>query len=228
MKFFKCDKLVYIAIRKNASSFYTNYFQLQLGWKEISLQEVDWENDIVFSHISDPMERHIKGISEAISQFQLIRDLFNDSKFCSILGHSVLDSHCVPICLTLGKHIEQIDWILLDSKVPSETLTNKFLLKYNIDNSLTYEPFKFRNSKSQTDSKVRSKIKTLIDLNQNNDTLNLLYEQDKILYSNVKSKFDKFISDSIVKYSSFILDPKDSKNAWSNITWDEISWLRNE
>lgn len=228
MKCLKSGNLVYIAIRKNASTFYTNFFKLQLGWKEIYFSDIIWGEDVVFSHISDPMIRHIKGIAESISQFKIIRDIFNDPKFCQILGYGIFDPHCVPICSTLGENVKYIDWILLDSKVPSEDLTAKFLSKYNIKTDLTYEVFKFRNTSVDRDKEVRLKIKSLVELYKDNDTLNLLYEQDNVLYRNVKQKFENFVNVSTKKYGSFILNPTDSKNIWRQIKWDEISWLRNE
>jgi hypothetical protein len=228
MKCLRSENLVYIAIRKNASTFYTNFFQLQLGWEEISLKDIKWGENVVFSHISNPMDRHVKGIAESIAQHDLIRDIFNDPKFCQILGYSIVDPHCVPICSTLGENVKYIDWILLDSPTPSENLTAKFLSKYNVKNELTYEEFKFRNTSIDRDKEVRSKIKNLMELHKDNDTLNLLYEQDKILYNYVKQKFEEFVNISIKKYGSFILDPKDSKDIWRQISWDEISWLRHE
>lgn len=228
MKFLRSGNLVYIAIRKNASTFYTNFFQGQMGWKEDSFSNVDWDRDVIFSHISDPIARHIKGIAEIIDQSQFFKDLFNDPKFCNILGFSIADSHYVPIYTTLGPYVNKIDWILLDSPIRSEELTSKFLFKYNIPNELTYEQFRYRHSKSAEHKEIKEKIKYLIDFHKNNDTLNLLFNQDKILYKSVTEKFEKFINDSTKKYGSFILNPADSKDVWKNINWDEMSWLRNE
>ena len=151
-----------------------------------------------------------------------------DPEMFNILGFSIVDPHCVPIYSALGDNTKKVDWILLDHAVASEYLTNKFLLKYNLKTDLTYEAFRYRNSNEHSTKDMRVKIESLIDLCNNNDTLNLFYNQDKLLYNKVTEKFEKFIGDATVKYGSLILNPKDSKDAWSQISWDSISWLRNE
>ena len=230
MKFLVFEDFCYIAIRKNASQFFTNYFEKELGWKEVTIHDIDWGHTKVFSHISDPLKRHIKGIAQAIDNDEIIRGIFNHPTYRSIFGHSILDEHCVPLYLTLGKNVEKIDWILLDSIIPSEILTNKFLSKYNIKNSITKLPSyaTIRNSGENRTRATRSIIESLIDQHSQRDMLNLVYEQDKQLYYKVNFHFKNFVESSITKFNLPIQDIINNTDIWNSIHWDEISWLQNE
>ena len=230
MEFFRYKNLVYIAILKNASRFYINFFKLQLGWKNINIEDIDWDHDIVFAHISNPIERHIKGIVQATKpKSSIIKKLIDHPEFEELLGYSILDAHSMPVCIVLGHHAEKIDWIPIDEDLPSEYFTVKFLEYYDILVDPPDEPNRFRNSSNQFEKDIRNKIKNIIEKNKENPTLNLFYKQDVLLYNKVKSKYMKFRNDAIKKYNVPIYNYENSKFVWKKLNWKkDISWLRDE
>lgn len=230
MEFLRYKNLVYIAILKNASRFYINFFKLQLGWENINIEDIDWDRDVVFAHISNPMDRHVKGIVQVAQPFvSIIRRLINSDEFSEILGFSIVDAHSMPVCIMLGHHAEKIDWIPLDEEIPSEYLTVKFLEQYNIIVDPPVESNRFRNSHAVADKVLRNKVRQIIEKHKENPTLDLFYKQDILLYNKVKSKYMKFRDDTIKKYNVPIMDYEKSKATWKKLNWkNDISWLRDE
>ncbi len=230
MEFLRHDNLVYIATLKNASRFYINFFKLQLGWENINIEDIDWDRNIVFAHISDPMERHVKGIVQASKPYaSLIKKLIDHPELSDILGYSIVDAHSMPLCITLGHHAEKIEWIPLDEGIQSEYLTIKFLEQHNIIVEPPTEPERFRNSHFLVDKSLRNKVRNIIEQNKENPTLDLFYKQDILLYNKVKSKYAKFKDDTIKKYNVPLYEYDKCKNVWNKLSWNkDISWLRNE
>ena len=230
MEFLRRGNLVYIAILKNASRFYLNFFKLQLGWENINIEDINWDDDTVFAHMSNPMDRHVKGIVQAAKPYvSIIRKLIDNDEFSEILGYSIVDVHSMPLCITLGHYAQKIDWIPLDEEIQSEYLTVKFLEYHNIIVEPPVEPQRFRNSNAVADKLLRNKIRQLIEKNKENTTLDFFYKQDILLYNKVKSQYMKFRDDVIKKYNVPIMDYENSKKVWKELNWKkDISWLRHE
>ena len=77
------SKLVYWVHSKCACSFYKKIFA-KLNWTETTTTDIDWENDVVFSHIRDPLVKHRIGIIEWFyhhNSEKLLKDNFDNDQF---------------------------------------------------------------------------------------------------------------------------------------------------
>ena len=87
--------LVFFPNPKCASTHYRTFF-VKLKWLYIDIRDIDWNKDIVFAHIMNPLKRHRKGIVEGVyNYFPESKDLFftpTGAKFLSNIpileGHS--------------------------------------------------------------------------------------------------------------------------------------------
>jgi hypothetical protein len=126
------NNLVYVRIRKNASTFYTNLF-VSNGRTGIQFKDINWNIHHVFGFIQDPIVRYCKGLTE---------DLFKDSlefaeKVTSILtktpiNSAVLTYHTIPISLMVGDRMYEMTWITLDSDISSKQQLDKFCSQHNV------------------------------------------------------------------------------------------------
>ena len=78
-------------------------------------EDIDWDQDVVFSYIMDPIKRRHKGLGEYIVANNLQSKLFNDPEFRKILTHvPYLDEHSASLhCLYKGA-VDKIHWMFLD------------------------------------------------------------------------------------------------------------------
>jgi hypothetical protein len=106
-----CGKLVYLRTLKCASTFFWNSF-VRIGWVEILFDEINWQQQQVFSHIMDPGLRRIKGISEYVWMNQTQDRLASDLDYRKFIQQTpVLDTHTVSHYENFGNYCKQIDWI---------------------------------------------------------------------------------------------------------------------
>jgi len=92
-------------------------------------EDINWEHDVVFSYIMDPIKRRHKGLGEYIVANNLQKKLFHDQEFRKILARvPYLDEHSASLhCLYKGV-IDKIHWMYLeDDHSVGIVQTEKFL-----------------------------------------------------------------------------------------------------
>jgi hypothetical protein len=111
------SKLVYFVHSKCACSFYRKLFT-NLGWKVSATTEIDWTNDMVFSYIRDPLEKHRIGIIEWFyyeNKIDILKNNADDPDFFTMLSRiSFLDCHSMSIYEHLGDNSALVKWIPID------------------------------------------------------------------------------------------------------------------
>lgn len=199
MNAYKFGDNIYLPIFKCASSFYADIFCNKLKWETISVKDINWDKHYVFSHLINPATRHLKGLVEALIQYNL-QDLVDDERFNILLGHCVFDIHSYPIVNTFGEsNCRKIDWVLLDSPVSANVLTNKLLKNIGVDIELN--SFPKINQSSNLEKILFEKIEKI---RKNCTSIYGFYLRDFYLYKDVVSNFN-YTSDS----------------------WNQITWLKN-
>ena len=128
------NNLVYVRNFKCASTFFYENFYATFGWHMIDYNNIDWDNDFVFGHIIDPIERRHKGIAEYINMMNLSEEFINNKKLQNLLQTTpYLDRHSLLYSLTFGDKCNDIHWIPLSTHQESINRTEK-LLKSQIPN----------------------------------------------------------------------------------------------
>lgn len=89
-----------------------------LGWKTCTTTDVDWDRDIVFSHIRDPLIKHRIGIIQWFyynDQDNILDKNKSDINFFVMLSKiAYLDVHSLSIHDHLGDNSELVNWIPID------------------------------------------------------------------------------------------------------------------
>jgi hypothetical protein len=127
-------KLVYWVHSKCACRFYRNIFK-RLHWTQSTTADIDWENQIVFSHIRDPLIKQRIGIIEwfyANNCEKLLKDNFEDENFFQLLSEIIyIDHHSMSIYEHLGNQSQKIKWIPIDQpNINHVQLTLDLIKKY--------------------------------------------------------------------------------------------------
>lgn len=130
----KCFKhptlnLVFYPHQKCASTSYSALFTA-LQWTTIDISNINWDNDIVFAHIRDPLIRHRKGIVEGVcNYFSEATDLFLTPVGAEFLTNiTIVESHSYTIEKWLGrKNAVKVNWIPLDINIDHAQTTFDFL-----------------------------------------------------------------------------------------------------
>lgn len=106
------ERYVYVRNLKCASTFfYKNLFDM--GWYQVDLDSAT-DNDIIFSHILDPIQRRHQGMAEYIAMSGLAERFCHDEKLQDLLRYApVLDRHSLPYQWSFGSWVDRIDWIPL-------------------------------------------------------------------------------------------------------------------
>lgn len=114
------SRLVWWVHSKCACSFYKTVLNL-LGWEQSTTADINWDADIVFSHIRDPLVKHRMGIIEWFYQRNnesMLKENFDNQNFFQMLSEIVyLDIHSMSIREHLGtENSKKIHWIPIDSE----------------------------------------------------------------------------------------------------------------
>jgi hypothetical protein len=113
------SKLVYWVHSKCACTFYQKIFK-KLKWKETTTVDVDWDHDIIFSYIRDPLVKQRIGVIEWFfnnyKYNSLLKDNANNEEFFIMLSQiPYLDWHSLSILEHLGKENSlKVNWIPVD------------------------------------------------------------------------------------------------------------------
>lgn len=195
--FYRKEKLVFVSLLKCASTYYGEVF-VNNGWQPIDYSTIDWTHDHVFGFIMNPNNRYIKGLAEDVFDSNTNWSLENLPVF---LDAVVFTYHSLPINMYLNQHMEKIDWIPLDSSVPSEELVLKLLAKYNL--TLDFNNAAYKHQSESEKINIYNLLKARIDLN--NHVIYNGLQVDNNLYRQVSSRLNL-----------------------NGTTWDEISWLKHQ
>jgi hypothetical protein len=132
---YKHKNFVYIPNYKNGSTAFSQFF-VKHGWEEINVFEETFDkNTVLFGHITDPMQRHTKGVAEFLIQHKL-EGLVDVEPYNILLAESMFDEHTIPLKFYLGELFDKIQWIPLDYKFnqyDGTFLTNRFFKKHGLD-----------------------------------------------------------------------------------------------
>jgi hypothetical protein len=146
----------------------------------------------------NPNNRYLKGLAEDIFDPTTQWTAENLPVFSDAI---VVTHHTLPINTYLNQHIKKIDWIPLDTSVPSSELVLKLLAKYNL--TLNFKDIIYKHQSVTEKIDIYNLLKSRIDLN-NHVVYNIL-RVDNDLYSEVCSKINLI-----------------------GTNWDEISWLKHQ
>ena len=133
--FIECARygnLVYCRTLKCGSEFFYNNFVQTAHWNPTLYSDIDWDQDVVFSYVMDPIKRRHKGIGEYIVANNLREQLFHDLAFRKILTYApYLDEHSASLHCLYRRDIDKIHWMYLDDDHSVGTIqTEKFLKSY--------------------------------------------------------------------------------------------------
>jgi len=185
--FFRCPgkQIVYAPMPKCASSYYKR-LMVHNGWHPILFNDIDWGNDHVFSFISDPYKRHVKGLVEDILALGIekILDSTMGRQFWALAP--TLGIHSMGITQLYQSVYQQINWIPLDIPgVDDEEIVNKLFEQYQISWQWTKG---YDNQSDDYQRALYNKIYSLFD-GPGHDWYNIVHREDVCLYNNIKNKF---------------------------------------
>jgi hypothetical protein len=128
----------YVRNLKAASSTYVHWLE-SLGWQPCDLGScIDWEKDIVFGHILDPLKRYRKGLAMAfhyradLKKLLSVLDWKNDNCWLDFIANlKYIDRHTLTLQLSLKDKAKQIYWIPIDIDIDHKSHTLEFLKLYN-------------------------------------------------------------------------------------------------
>lgn len=127
------NNLVWYRNTKAASSTYQWLFS-ELGWTDCETETIDWNKDIVFGHIRDPLTRYRKGLVQFFSTAMPFNQEGQPAvKITDILNHPDylvfvtrlrnIDRHCMTLEYMLGPLAKKVYWIPMDTEFDHKTHT---------------------------------------------------------------------------------------------------------
>ena len=151
------QNLVYFRNLKCASTFFSKNLQRE-GWKTINVQQIT-NNDMIFTHVMDPIKRRHKGIAEYIQMCGLTESFLKDPKLHDLLRCApILDLHSLPYYFYFRSYLDQMTWIpIYGSYNDTIRRTEKWLTDQNISVDL-YQYHDDHVHKSDKDKKKVAEI----------------------------------------------------------------------
>lgn len=188
----KFNNLVYARTLKAGSEFFYKNFIQTMGWRPWKLSDVNWEHDIVFSYIMDPIQRRHKGVSEVIIQLDA-RELMlkNKSNFHNIVKQiPFIDSHSASLHNIYGNKVNKINWLLMtnDHQVAIAE-TERFLQQHGYTMPITWD-VNYTHATGAYMSEIFVKVKSLWENDPSyDDSVRHYFAQDIELYNKVKEEY---------------------------------------
>jgi hypothetical protein len=112
------SSLVYFVHAKCACSFYQTLFCNRLNWKLCTVNDINWDVDLVFSYIRNPLVKQRIGIIEWFyfnNCEYLLEQNYEDDKFFKLLSEiGYIDHHSLSIYEHLGNKSRRVHWIPID------------------------------------------------------------------------------------------------------------------
>lgn len=144
------DDFLYIKCPRNGSTTFAEFLGRH-GWQRINLfnNTLDLRNMRIWAHITDPHQRHTKGLEKYLRDNPDIN--INDPVIGKILISGVFDEHTYSLRMMLGNIWDlDIHWIPLDAGIvdyrlppaqrrslTGDDLTNDFFAEHGIDLMIT-------------------------------------------------------------------------------------------
>jgi hypothetical protein len=192
---YQYNNTVYVPVLKCAHSYYTNFFRDQLGWAEVKLHNLNWNNITAFGLLMNPMTRRVKGITQVLTQsfnddYDSILQLLATPNFSKFIGTiQLLDAHTVPYHLSFGKLLNKIHWIPMEP-FTDEELKNQitcFLATNNVSISIPND--KRINQSSSSKQKVFTAIQNIFLSTEPAAELGLMFAKDIKFYNNLLNTY---------------------------------------
>jgi hypothetical protein len=203
------NNFLYLPIFKNGSTTYSEFLERN-GWKKILTTNIeDFSSLKLWAHITDPKERHIKGLEQyLIINFNIIEEMEKNPIVAKMLMSAAFDQHSYSITMLLGSlMLYPIYWIPLDASIMDCTsrrphrpqltgndLTNDFFEENNFS-----ERISDTDNRNVTDNRyhtnLRERIKyyrELYEENYNQLIGNLLTEDTRIYNETIKKFVRKY------------------------------------
>ena len=186
------NKLVYLRTLKAGSEFFYRNFK-EAGWFEVSFDSINWDNEIAFSYIMDPVQRRHKGISEILISTET-RDLLlqNVGNFYRLLKLiPFLDAHSASLHNIYGPHVRKINWLLMtnDHSVAIKE-TERFLTQHGVE--VPQWNVDYTHATGSYMSEVYVRVKELWENNPDiDDTVRNYFQTDIELYNEIKEAYDR-------------------------------------
>ena len=205
----KHNNFVYIRNYKCASTFFYWNFVKKFNWQEISYHDIDWQQNHVFSHMLDPIERRHKGIAEKISMHGLSELFLNNDSFQQCFEYvCLLDKHTETYCDKFQDRVRQIDWIPLNRDhneviertekcLGQQPKWNMSWVHYGDHSKISHDP------RDSLKKQVELKLQEYWDRQCPPEWAQIYYRNDIKLYNDVVAGFNSQAS-----------------------TWNEITWLK--
>jgi hypothetical protein len=186
------NKLIYARTLKAGSEFFYKNFQAA-GWIEVTFDSINWDNETVFSHIMDPIQRRHKGISEVIistgTRTLLLNNKGNFDRLLKLIPF--LDAHSASLHNIYGNNVRKINWLLLtnDHSVAVKE-TDRFLDQHGVPPIDWNVDFTHNTGSYMSDIYVR--VKELWENDpQYDDTVRNYFQPDIELFNEVKAEYDR-------------------------------------
>ncbi len=181
------NSIVYIRNYKVASSYYYYNFINVMGWQPILPTEIDWDNEIVFSHITDPIARRHKGISMFLFLNNLVEDYFDNTVIQEYIGSlPYIDNHSASIYQMLGDNTNKVNWLLADYTDPAVAYkTTANFMEYHNLSKMTKFVAQYRHAANDVLKKLYSHVETMFLHDDRSDVYNY-FNKDILLYNKIK------------------------------------------
>ena len=123
-------KLVYFPVNKNASTTYIQFFKTKKEWEHTDIFSSELNDYVWFSHIQNPTDRWIKGISEVLDTNNIYHYI-SDPALCVFLIRIYHDNHITSLRDLFDEKVMCINFIPMSDK--TEQTTYNFLQTFGVD-----------------------------------------------------------------------------------------------
>ena len=185
------SKLVYFVHSKCACTFYKQLFQ-KLEWQKTTTNEIDWDTNIVFSYIKDPLKKHRGGIIQWFyhnNKIDILENNANNMDFFDMLSRiAYLDHHSLSIYEHLGENSKLVRWIPIDYPlIDHKQRTIELLEQYSTVDSDTKAWFEDLTPKNVSLGFKKKCVDILMELPVD-PLITKSIEYDRFLYDSVTKK----------------------------------------
>ena len=200
---YRHHSLVFIPVPKCGFIYYHDLFT-RMGWEQITLDKVNFDQHIVFTAIMNPTDRYLKGLTEWFwkrIRFDNFDNLEQQELFFNIASDILItDIHTMPYTVEYQGIINKIHWIPSDNLSDNEVKQSMMHLfkKHNYNIQLPLDEPRLHQSNPKK-LKLYQALKN-VHIRKKQKTFELLYvflAEDLKFYRQLVNKFDPTWSDNI-------------------------------